>query len=73
MLGNQVSFMPRIATFSCEDCPEEIKERDCVSNGKYCPFKPNHDSWPDEDYPIEFTRMYFPGREILLAALRYKC
>jgi len=48
LLRNDVSFMPRIATFSCEDCPTEIKQRDCVSNGKYCPFKPIHNGFPAE-------------------------
>jgi len=74
LLGNDVSFMPRISTFSCLDCPPDIKERDCLSNAKYCPFKPNHDSFPDEkNFGKGFTQWDFEGRKILLQALRYKC
>lgn len=27
-------------TFSCLGCPEEIRETQCVSKGKYCAFYP---------------------------------
>ena len=42
LLGNDVSFKPRIATYSCPECPSDVKQRDCLSDGKYCPFKPQH-------------------------------
>lgn len=42
LLGQSVSFQPRIATFACTDCPQETKEKDCLSDGKYCPFQPQH-------------------------------
>jgi len=33
-------FTPRIATFPCTQCPEEIKKKNCLSNGRYCSFEP---------------------------------
>jgi hypothetical protein len=33
-------FTPRIASYSCTDCPDDVKEKNCVSNGKYCAYEP---------------------------------
>jgi hypothetical protein len=33
-------FTPRIASYSCIECPQEVKEKNCVSNGKYCAYEP---------------------------------
>lgn len=33
-------FTPRIATFACAGCPDEIKQKNCVSDGRYCAFEP---------------------------------
>jgi hypothetical protein len=33
-------FTPRILTFSCPTCPKAIKEANCFSEGKYCPYAP---------------------------------
>lgn len=79
LLGNDVSFEPRIATFACEDCPQDIKERDCLSNGKYCPFVPTRNGFPGEpmgsngEYMMDYTKWQFEGRKVLMAALTYKC
>ena len=37
--GKDALFTPRIITFSCENCPKYIKEENCVSDGKYCPYR----------------------------------
>ena len=37
------TFTPRIVTFDCENCPRSVRERDCVSDGKYCPLRPSSD------------------------------
>ena len=39
-------FTPRVTTFSCELCPKAIREANCISNGKYCPYRPKTE---DED------------------------
>jgi hypothetical protein len=38
--GNHTLFTPRILTFSCPTCPQAIKEANCFSEGKYCPYQP---------------------------------
>lgn len=41
--GNDALFTPRILTFECTLCPKEIREKDCLSDGRYCPYRPkNH-------------------------------
>ena len=76
---DKVSFTPRIVTFDCHECPQKIKERDCLSNGKYCPFLPQHDGFNHEmdilkpDESTKFTEFKIEGRYILLEALRQKC
>lgn len=34
--GKDALFTPRIVTFSCELCPKEVREANCISDGKYC-------------------------------------
>lgn len=63
--GSSTLFTPRILTFACELCPKEIKERDCVSDGKYCPYKPRHH--PGVDYD-SFTNL-----DLLFESLRERC
>mgnify|MGYP007009407763 CR=1 FL=1 len=33
-------FTPRIATYACINCPEDVKQKNCVGNGRYCAFEP---------------------------------
>ena len=33
-------FTPRIASFPCTNCPDHVKHRNCISNGRYCSFEP---------------------------------
>lgn len=35
-------FSPRIATYDCRDCSEEMKSKDCVSDGLYCAYTPKY-------------------------------
>lgn len=38
--SNKPLFTPRIATYDCSDCSVEMKEKDCVSDGRYCAYTP---------------------------------
>jgi hypothetical protein len=35
-MGTSLYFKPRFVTLSCENCSDERKETDCISQGKYC-------------------------------------
>jgi hypothetical protein len=35
-------FTPRIITFSSKGLPKEIMQKNCFSNGEYCPYNPKH-------------------------------
>jgi hypothetical protein len=39
-LQNNSLFTPRILTYSCKYCSQEVKEKNCLSDGDYCPFFP---------------------------------
>lgn len=65
----KIEYTPRISTYSCEECSEEIKRRDCVSDGKYCAFLPQHDSFPDDTSGPKFTELKLEGRKLVLEAL----
>lgn len=32
----QMDFEPKFVTWSCENCKDTFKKKNCVSNGKYC-------------------------------------
>lgn len=51
-------FTPRIATFSCEDCPKDFIQTNCVSNGLYCAFTPK--------FFDQYNLVELSGREILV-------
>ena len=42
---------PRYFTWNCESCDDEIKNQDCVSNGKYC--------------ALDEETLLSPGRDII--------
>jgi hypothetical protein len=42
--GADALFTPRILTFNCENCPSFIRKENCVSDGKYCPYRPKSSS-----------------------------
>lgn len=31
-----MSFEPKLVTFGCRNCPDFLKNQDCISEGKYC-------------------------------------
>ena len=42
-LKDNAIFIPRILTFECPGCPQEIKDAHCVGNGQFC-FTPPEDA-----------------------------
>jgi hypothetical protein len=55
-------FTPRIATFSCPECPQDFKTLNCLSNGTYCSYTPKF----FEEYNLNHEEFSFNGREILI-------
>jgi hypothetical protein len=55
--GQDALFTPRILTFNCENCPKSVREANCVSDGKYCPYRPK--SHKDE---TDFSKSFFHNR-----------
>lgn len=39
-LNADALFTPRIVTYNCAACNEEVKKQNCYSNGEYCVFPP---------------------------------
>ena len=39
-LRGAAKFIPRIKTFECKFCPEEIIENSCTSDARYCFYVP---------------------------------
>ena len=37
---NYTQFTPRIMTFNCQYCSQDLKESECLSEGRYCPYTP---------------------------------
>lgn len=33
-------FTPRVLTYSCTNCDDEMKKDNCFSNGEYCAYQP---------------------------------
>lgn len=62
-------FTPRIATFSCIGCPEEFKQKNCVSGGEYCAYTPKF----FDEYNLKDTDFEMSGRAVLIQGLREKC
>lgn len=63
-------FTPRIATYSCTQCPKEFKEKNCVSDGRYCAFEPRYMEAFNLENDEEFK---LTGRQVIMEALREKC
>ena len=63
-------FTPRIASYACTECPDQIKEKNCVSNGKYCAYEPRFMEAFNLDQDEEFQ---LTGRGVIIQALREKC
>lgn len=84
--GNHTLFTPRILTFSCPTCPKAIKEANCFSEGKYCPYQPKFTAmeelnegaeaanpFEDRDERIQEVARTVADHELLMESLREKC
>ena len=49
VLKGRAKFIPRIKTFNCEFCPEQVIENQCTSDGRYCFYLPDQDE--ADDFP----------------------
>lgn len=41
-LDSNALFTPRILTYSCRHCSEEVKTKLCLADGSYCPYFPKN-------------------------------
>jgi hypothetical protein len=64
-LGRNAQFTPRILTYSCKGCTEEIKKSLCLADGNYCPY------FPKQKIPDRMTDIN--DGEILMESLRQRC
>ena len=64
-LGKNALFTPRIITYSCKGCTEEMKSELCLADGSYCPYFPKQ-KIPDRMKGIN-------DGEILTESLRQRC
>jgi hypothetical protein len=39
-LNDNALFTPRIFTYSCKHCSEDVKNANCMADGEYCPYMP---------------------------------
>lgn len=51
-------FTPRIATFSCQTCPDDFKTENCLSNGTYCAYTPKF----FDEYKLKNSAFEMTGR-----------
>lgn len=42
-LSSNALFTPRIYTYECTYCSQQVKDSSCYSDGKYCPYYPKKD------------------------------
>lgn len=68
--NKQPLFTPRIATYSCVHCPLEFRDKNCVSNGRYCAFDPRYMEAFNLENDEEFK---LTGRQVIIQALKEKC
>jgi hypothetical protein len=54
------TFEPHIVTWSCTNCDQDTKQKDCLSNGRYCAM-------------VGKRSNYINGKDILMEDLREKC
>ena len=64
-IRHRAVFVPRIKTFQCTVCPEEIRNLHCIENGVYC-FNP-----PSEEVLMEFPQV--DEQQMLAENVREKC
>jgi hypothetical protein len=64
-LGSNALFTPRILTYSCRGCSEEMKSSVCLADGRYCPY------FPKEKIPERMVGIQ--DGLILYESLRQRC
>lgn len=64
-LGNNALFTPRVITYSCKSCTDDIKKEICLADGEYCPY------FPKQRIPERMTDI--SNGEILYESLRQRC
>ena len=68
----QVTFAPRIFTFACTNCPEFVRKKQCISEGRYCFIPPvKHAYVPQLYYHINWHEREFS--DLMDENLRQKC
>ena len=55
-------FTPRIATIPCENCSDDFKEKNCVSDGAFCGYTPAF----YQEYGLEKKGFEITGRDIIV-------
>jgi hypothetical protein len=64
-LEKNVLFTPRVLTYSCPSCSQNVKQDHCLADGRYCPFFPKH--------ALEGGMRDIRGNQLMLESLRQKC
>ena len=57
-------FTPRIMTYSCETCESDFKQRECLSDGKFCVLRPK------DHHKFQYEQIGITGADILMESLR---
>lgn len=84
--GADALFTPRILTFDCENCPKSVREANCLSDGRYCPYRPRshkdeysyqgsffHDVLDSTDSQIHNVASKVGDLDMLFESLRERC
>lgn len=64
-LNKDALFTPRILTYKCDTCDEEIIRRNCYGDGLYCAYYPKQIDRPDSSR--------ISGISLLEESLRQRC
>lgn len=64
--GGKTQFTPRIMTFACPNCPDKVKKRDCISDGKYCALQPKGEVFNKDEGNIDYSKYKFENRFLLI-------
>ena len=68
LFGDQIQFHLNVKSKPCLFCPREEKERDCISNGLYCPIAPL-----SKDADLMTYLDTLDGRSLIKQSLLAKC
>lgn len=65
VLNKNALFTPRILTYSCTHCAQQIKDQNCIADGNYCPY------FPPTPLPRELKDV--TGKQLIEESLRQRC